>query len=62
MCMMTVEMLTFPALLEDPLIRLMMDSDGVSSGELQQLMSHMRDVVVARQPVGEPASLLASPR
>ncbi len=48
MCMVQVEALSFPALLEDPLIRLMMDSDGVSPGELRELMSHMRDIVLAR--------------
>lgn len=48
MCMVSVETLSFPTLLEDPLIRLMMDSDGVSAGDLRELMSHMRDVVASR--------------
>lgn len=48
MCMVQVEALSFPGLLEDPLIRMMMDSDGVSPGELRELMAHMRDIVVAR--------------
>lgn len=48
MCTMRVEALSFPGLLEDPLIRMMMDSDGVSDGEMRELMTHMRDVVAAR--------------
>jgi len=48
MCTLRVEALSFPGMLEDPLIRMMMDSDGVSDGELRELMTHLRDVVVAR--------------
>lgn len=44
MCTLRVEALSFPGLLEDPLIRLMMDSDGVSADELHELMAHVRDV------------------
>jgi len=53
MCTLSVEMLSFPALLEDPLIRMMMASDGVSAGELHALMSRMRDVVAARGEAGQ---------
>jgi len=48
MCMLSVESLSFPALLEDPMVRMMMDSDGVSADALHELMTHVRDVVVAR--------------
>lgn len=58
MCRLSVEMLTFPALLEDPMIRMMMDCDGVSEGELRQLMSRMRDIVVTRMGPIEPARAL----
>ncbi len=54
MCTVRIEALSFPGLLEDPLIRMMMDSDGVSDGEMRELMTHMRDVVVARTGYGEP--------
>ena len=48
MCTVRVEALCFPGLLEDPLIQMMMDSDGVSAGELRELMAHMREIIVAR--------------
>ena len=48
MCTVRVEALSFPGMLEDPLIRLMMDSDGVSGDDLRELMTHLRDVVAAR--------------
>lgn len=48
MCTVHVEALSFPGLLEDPLIQLMMDSDGVSGDELRELMIHLRAVVTAR--------------
>ena len=54
MCTLRVEALSFPGLLEDPLIQLMMDSDGVSARELGELMEHMREVVVARGEVLPP--------
>lgn len=48
MCVVRIEVLSFPGMLEDPMIRMMMDSDGVSAGELRDLMAHLRDVVAAR--------------
>lgn len=48
MCTVRVEALCFPGLLEDPLIQMVMDSDGVSAGELRELMAHMQEVVLAR--------------
>jgi len=54
MCTVRVEALSFPGLLEDPLIRMMMDSDGVSDGELRELMTHMRDIVAARTGLAFP--------
>lgn len=48
MCTVRVEALSFPGMLEDPLIRMMMDSDGVSDGEMRELMTHLREVVAAR--------------
>jgi hypothetical protein len=56
MCMLSMERLSFPALLEDPLIRMMMDSDGVSTDALHELMTHVRDIVVARGTLAERAS------
>ena len=48
MCLQTVETLTLTGLLADPLIRMVMDSDGVSEEEMRTLMQHMRDVIAAR--------------
>lgn len=52
MCTMRIEALSFPGLLEDPLIRMVMDSDGVSDGELRELMTHLREIVSARTELG----------
>lgn len=51
MCMQSVEILTYPAMLEDPLIHLVMGSDGVTEAELRALMLHTRELIAAR---GEP--------
>lgn len=48
MCVRSVEVLTYPAMLEDPLIHLMMTSDGVTEDELRALMGRMRAVIAAR--------------
>jgi hypothetical protein len=41
--------LTFRTLLSDPLIRLVMDSDGVSVEELVEVLEMARAAVVARE-------------
>jgi hypothetical protein len=41
--------LTFETLLSDPLIRLMMESDGVSVAELVEVLEVAREAVAARE-------------
>ena len=48
MCMRHDERLTLGTLLEDPMIRLVMASDGVSEQEMRSLMLRMRRVLSAR--------------
>ena len=41
--------LTFETMLSDPLIRLMMESDGVSLAELVEVLEVAREAVAARE-------------
>lgn len=41
--------LTFETMLSDPMIRLMMDSDGVTVRELVEVLSTARDAIVLRE-------------
>ena len=55
---MCVQEITIPAMgcwLEDPLIRLVMDSDRVSTQEMQALLDRVTAAVAARQPRFAPA-------
>jgi ABC-type phosphonate transport system ATPase subunit len=40
---------TFPDLLRDPLIRLVMASDGISEQEMRAVMNQLRRVLAARE-------------
>jgi hypothetical protein len=41
--------LTFESLLNDPLVRAVMEADGVTPAELRSVMEKARNVVLARQ-------------
>jgi len=51
---------TFDSLLQDPLIRLLMQSDRVSEAELRQLLRHTRAALAARRALRE-AKILSFP-
>jgi hypothetical protein len=50
-CKFDLRPLTFETMLSDPLIRLVMDSDGVTVNELVAVMEVAREAVVARETV-----------
>jgi len=54
--------LTFESMLSDPLIRLIMDSDGVTVGELVAVMEVARSAVVAREAQAVQAAVRAMDR
>ena len=49
MCQHDASALTFETMLSDPLIRLMMASDGVSVAELVEVLEVAREAVAARE-------------
>ena len=49
MCQDSARPLTFETLLADPLVRLVMQADGVSVAELVAVMEVARDAVTARE-------------
>jgi hypothetical protein len=49
LCIQDARPLTFESLLSDPLIRLVMDSDGVTIGELVDVLEIARAATVARE-------------
>jgi hypothetical protein len=49
LCKFDLRPLTFETMLSDPLIRLVMDSDGVTVPELVAVMEVAREAVVARE-------------
>ena len=49
MCYMETDTLTLAGLLADPMIRTVMDSDGVSEQEFSSLLFRVRAALVARQ-------------
>ncbi len=64
MCMPAGDRLTFATLWEDPLIRMVMASDGISERETRTLMTHIREVVTKRsglQPAGRSVCALLEP-
>lgn len=48
MCTTTISNLTMACMLKDPLIRMVMHSDGVSDDEMAELLSRVKDTLVAR--------------
>ena len=59
MCMTDSGTLTLTGLLQDPLTRMVMRSDGVSEQDFSDLMLHVQDCLLARHPL--PAPLLPKP-
>ena len=55
MCSRSVEVLCFPALLADPLVRMAMASDGVNEQEMRALLQHVSELI-AQRDVPEQAS------
>src|SRR5258708_7848274 len=51
MCQSDSQQLTFETLLSDPLVRLVMQSDGVSTADLVAVLEIAREAVVAREAV-----------
>jgi hypothetical protein len=48
MCMMTMSTLTLTGLLQDPLTKLVMRSDGVSDKDFSDLLLRVQDTLIAR--------------
>jgi hypothetical protein len=48
MCMTTASTLTLTGMLRDPLIRLVMRSDGVSEEDFSELLFRVKDTLMAR--------------
>jgi hypothetical protein len=55
MCMITMSTLTLNGLLQDPLTRLVMRSDGVSEKDFSELLLRVQDTLVARAAIPKPA-------
>ncbi|MCW3476206.1 hypothetical protein OL599_16625 [Rhodovastum sp. RN2-1] len=51
MCTHDARPLTFETMLSDPLIRMVMDSDGVTLDELVAVLEVAREAIVAREAV-----------
>ena len=54
MCMLTVSALTLTGLLQDPLTKLVMRSDGVSERDFSELLLRVQDTLVARATQSQP--------
>jgi hypothetical protein len=54
MCMMTVSALTLTGLLQDPLTKLVMRSDGVSERDFSELLLRVQDTLIARATQSQP--------
>jgi len=52
--MATISTLTLAALLEDPLVKLVMRSDNVSDSDHSALLFRVKDVLIARASVTKP--------
>ena len=55
MCMSTYDTLTLASMLNDPLIRAMMRSDGVSERDHEALLFRVKDTLESRDRRPEPA-------
>ena len=61
MCTTTISTLTLAGMLHDPLIRLVMRSDGVSEQDLSELLGRVKDSLVARSSEREIGGEVISP-
>ena len=59
MCTTTISTLTLAALLQDPLIQLVMRSDNVSDKDHSELLFRVKDTLVSRAMMAEPAFQMA---
>ncbi len=59
MCTTTISTLTLAALLQDPLIQMVMRSDNVSDEDHSELLFRVKDSLVARAAMREAACQLA---
>lgn len=55
MCTTTISTLTLAALLQDPLVQMVMRSDNVSESDHSELLFRVKDSLVARAAMLEPA-------
>ncbi len=55
MCTTTISTLTLAALLQDPLVQMMMRSDKVSVSDHSDLLYRVRDSLIARTSLPKPA-------
>jgi hypothetical protein len=55
MCTTTISTLTLAGLLQDPLIQMMMRSDKVSESDHSELLHRVKDSLIARASLLEPA-------
>jgi hypothetical protein len=59
MCTTTICTLTLAALLEDPLVHLVMQSDNVSKADHSALMRRVQESLTARAPTPQPTLQLS---
>ncbi len=59
MCTTTISTLTLAALLDDPLIQMVMRSDNVSEADHSDLLHRVKQSLVARESAVEPAGQTA---
>jgi hypothetical protein len=55
MCTTTIRTLTLTALLQDPLVQMMMRSDNVSNDDHSELLYRVKDSLMARAAAAQPA-------
>jgi hypothetical protein len=60
MCMTTMNTLTLAGMLHDPLIKLVMLSDGVSEQDYSELLFRVKDTLVARAAALTPPAQVAA--
>jgi hypothetical protein len=60
MCTTTISTLTLAGLLQDPLIQMMMRSDKVSESDHSELLHRVKNSLIAREALTEPAVRVAT--
>lgn len=59
MCTTTISTLTMACMLRDPLIRMVMHSDGVSDDDMSELLSRVKDTLTARGATDRQPAMVA---